>query len=268
MLEKYFTPQLYLPVLYICIAVLVNGIIKRIINRLTASKMPKDSKSYNYKKIETFRILLKNMIKYIIIILTFLAILTVYGIDVTSVLAGLGIVGIVVGLALQDLAKDLVAGFSLILENQYAIGDTISIGTFKGEVVFLGLRTTRIKSEDGQIKIIANRNITEVINYSMSPSLATVDIIINNDYDINKVEKALGNLVDELNENLTNLKGRAELVGITDLTLTSATYKIIVPTKAMQHIEVERQIRKRVRNIIIDKKDKLLQTQQGVHNGK
>ena len=72
--------------------------------------------------------------------------MTVYGVDVTSVLAGLGIVGVVLGFALQDLAKDIIAGFSIIFENQYAIGDTISINGFKGEVIFLGLKTTKIKN--------------------------------------------------------------------------------------------------------------------------
>ena len=89
--------------------------------------------------------LLKNITKYTVIIFLILAILTVYGVDVTSVLTGLGIVGVVLGLALQDLAKDIIAGFSIIFENQYAIGDTISINGFKGEVIFLGLKTTKIK---------------------------------------------------------------------------------------------------------------------------
>ena len=148
-LEKVLIPQIYLPIIYICIAIILNSVLKRVIDKVIIKKQNTFNKnSYNYKKTETFKVLIKNIIKYIIIIFLILSILTVYGVDVTSVLAGLGIVGVVLGLALQDLAKDIIAGFSIILENQYAIGDTISIGDFKGEVIFLGLKTTKIKNNE------------------------------------------------------------------------------------------------------------------------
>lgn len=268
MLEKYFIPQIYLPIIYTCVAVIINGILKRIIDKIISKKQESFSKnSYNYKKTETFKILLKNITKYLIIIFLILAILTVYGINITSFLAGLGIVGVIVGLALQDLAKDLIAGFTIILENQYAIGDTISIGDFKGEVIYLGLKTTRIKNYEGQIKIIANRNISEVINYSMSNSLAIVDIDISYEENNNKVEKVLNTLADDLSQKLPNLKGKVQLLGIQDLASSSVKYRIIAPTVAMEHYEIERILRKEIKERLDKEHIKIPYPQIEVHHG-
>lgn len=269
MLEKVLIPEVYLPIIYICIAILINGIIKRLINHIIKNKQATLTKnSYNYKKTETFKILITNIIKYTIILFLILAILTVYGVDVTSVLAGLGIVGVVVGLALQDFAKDIIAGISIILENQYAIGDIISVGDFKGEVVFLGLKTTRIKNWEGQVKILSNRNINEVINYSMENSLAIVDVSVSYEDDIEKVEQILDNLAIELTEKLPNLKGKVEVLGIDKLDDSAVIFRMIAPTVSMEHIKIERQIRKQVKLCLEKNKIKIPYPQIEVHNGK
>lgn len=269
MLDKILIPEVYLPLLYICIAILINCIIKRTINKIIKNKEKDLNKnSYNYKKVEAFRTLLNNLVTYIIVLFSILAILTVYGFDVSSVLAGLGIVGIIVGLALQDLAKDIIAGISIILENQYAIGDTISVGDFKGEVIFLSLKTTRIKSWDGAVKILANRNINEITNYSMENSLAIVDVSVSYEDDIEKVEKTLNQLALELNEILPNLKGKVEVLGIENLSDSAVVFRIVAPTSSMEHLTVQRKIRKQVK-LKLDKCNiKIPYPQIEVHNGK
>ena len=267
--EKYLIPEIYLPIIYICVAIIINSILKRIIDRIIAKRQENiDKKSYNYKKLETFKVLIKNVFKYIILTFLTLSILTVYKVNISSILAGLGIAGIVVGLALQDLAKDLIAGFSIIVENHYAVGDTISINGFKGEVIFLGSKSTKIKSYEGDIKIIANRNATEVINYSMSNSLAIVDIDIAYEENNDNVEKILKDLAQELSTTLPNLTGEVELLGIQELNSSAVRYRIIAPTKPMEHFGVERLIRKKVKMYLDKENIKIPYTQIEVHNGK
>lgn len=268
-LQKIFISKVYLPIIYISIAIIINNILKKMIDKIIIKKQENlDKSNYNYKKTETFKVLIKNAVKYIIIIFLILAILTVYGVDVTSILAGLGIVGVILGLALQDLAKDIIAGFSIILENQYAIGDIISISNFKGEVIFLGLKTTKIKNYEGQVKIIANRNAIEVINYSMENSLAIIDIDISYEENNDKVEKILLELTEELTEQLPNLKGKVELLGIQELTPFSVRYRVTVPTVSMKHFDIERQIRKKVKEKLDKENIKIPYPQIEVHNGK
>lgn len=269
MFEELFIPEVYLPILYICLSIIVYVILKRIINRLINLKQTKlEKNSFNYKKTETFKILVQNIVKYIIILFLILAILTVYGVDVTSVLAGLGIVGVVVGLALQDFVKDIIAGISIIIENQYAIGDIISVDGFKGEVVFLGLKTTKIKSWTGEIKILANRNINSIINYSMNPNLAIIDISASYEDDTNKVEEVLKKILEELNATLPLLKGKMEYLGIESLSDSSVIYRIVAPVQYNNLEKCRRLLRKALKDAFDKENIKIPYPQIEVHNGK
>jgi len=269
MLEKVIIPQIYLPILYIAVAVLIHGILKKLIKTVISAKERNLEKgSYNYKKSETLKILLCNFMKYIIGIFTILAILTVYGVDVSSVLAGLGIVGVLLGLALQDFAKDIIAGIGIVLENQYAIGDYVTIGDFTGEVIFLGLKTTRIRSFDGKTKIIANHNITEITNLSMVDSKAIVDVEISYEEDIERTKKVLISLAKKLTKTLPDLTDEVQVLGIEALKDSSVTYRLIASTKSMSHYNVQRLMREEVKKCLDEEKIKIPYPQIEVHDGK
>ncbi len=268
MLEKILIPQIYLPIIYVSVAIIVNTLCKKIIRTIiNAKERSLEKGSYNYKKTETLKVLLNNFIKYIIAIFTFLAILTVYGIDVSSVLAGLGIAGVLLGLALQDFAKDIIAGIGIVLENQYAIGDVVTIGEFTGEVIFLGLKTTRIKSWDGKVKIIANHNIDEIINYNMTNSVAIVDFGVSYESNIQRVEKVLKQLAEELTESLPDLKGEVQVLGIEKLENSAIVYRMIAPTKSLAHYNVQRIMRKEIKECLEKAKIKIPYPQIEVHHG-
>ena len=268
-IEKIIIPEVYLPILYICIAILVYNILTNIFTRGINRKIKVEKVgSSTYKKLLTIRSLAKNIIKYIIVAFTILSILTVYGINISTVLAGFGIVGLVVGLALQDLAKDLISGFTIIFENQYSVGDTVTINGFKGEVIYVGLKTTRLKNYDGEVKIIANRNATEIINHSFKTSLAIVYIEVAYEEDNDKVEKVFTDELDKLSNTIEDLKEPIRLMGIQDLTASSVKYRIEVRTEPMKHFVVERQIRKALKQRLDKEKIKIPYTQIEVHNGK
>ena len=111
-------------------------------------------------------------------------ILDIFGVDTATLIASLGVVGLVAGLAIQDTLKDFVAGISIILENQYRVGDTITVKGFRGEVINLGIKTTHIRAYTGEVMIIANHLIEEVINHSVEKSLAVIDIPVSYDTNI------------------------------------------------------------------------------------
>ena len=106
-------------------------------------------------------------------------------------------IGVVVGLAFQDLIKAFIAGITIVLEGQYRVGDIIEIAGFKGEVIYLGLKSTKIKANTGEIKIISNHLVADVINYSLSDSLAIVDIDIAYESNLEKVEKVFAKSGDK-----------------------------------------------------------------------
>ncbi|MEG1494807.1 MAG: mechanosensitive ion channel [Bacilli bacterium] len=261
------SPKFYLPILYVAIGIIVNGAFSRILKKVFAVKQDKlDVTSFNYKKAETFRVMIQNIGKYAIGLVVVLMCLTVYKVNVASIIAGLGVVGVVTGLALQDVLKDFFAGISIIMENQYAIGDNIEINGFRGEVIFLGLKSTKIRDYTGATKIIANRNISEIVNYSMENSLAIIDIYTSYEENPLKIEKALNQVIDELGDSYPKTTGSASLVGIVSFTELSVVYRITIPTKALENFQVEREVRKLIRKKFVKEKIAMINL-PGIPNG-
>ena len=201
----------------------------------------------NEKKAKTAFSLVNSIIKYVLIIIAVVCILSQFGISASGIVASLGAVGVVVGLALQDVLKDILSGISIIVEDQYSVGDTITIGGFKGEVIFLGLRMTKIKAFTGEIKIISNRNITEVINHSINPSVAVVTVGVSYNEDVVKVEKVLTKLCERLSEEIPDVRDNVELLGVDGLGDSSVVFKIIANVNPMTQASVERIIKREIK---------------------
>lgn len=104
-----------------------------------------------------------NVVIYIVILLM---ILNLFGIDITPILAGAGVIGLAVGFGAQSLVKDFVSGLFILIENQYGIGDKVKIGGFEGKVVKITMRSTVLKDDTGKIFYISNGLIKDVINMS------------------------------------------------------------------------------------------------------
>ncbi len=259
--------QLILPIIYIVIGLIVFCISKNLINQLTTKSKTNLNKQQK-QRLNTVRILIINIIKYIIIIIVLLAILSNFGFNVRSILAGLGITTAIIGLAFQDLAKDLIAGISIITEAQYEVGDTIEIDGFMGEVISIGLKTTRIRNYKGATKIIANHNMDKIINYSLHNSLAVIDISTGYEHKPEEIEKVLENLKEKLDGQIKDAKGQLQILGINELAESGVIYRIALEVNSMKQFEVERFLRKEIKEAFDKAKIKIPYTQIEVHNGK
>lgn len=259
--------KIILPILYILIGIIVFNIIKGIINK-TVKITKGNLKSHQKQRMTTVKTFILNIVKYTICIFVILAILATFGINVKSILAGLGIGAAIIGLAFQDLAKDLIAGISIITEGQYEVGDTIEVEGFMGEVVFLGLKTTRIKDYKGATKIIANRYMDKMINYSLENSLAIVDVSVSYDHSNEEVEKVINELFKKLNGKMAFAKGELQLWGVNNLDDSSVVYRIALEVESMQHFAAERFLRKEIKEAFDKANIKIPYPQVEVHNGK
>ena len=255
-----------LPLIYIVIGIIIFEIIKKFIIKATDRR--KNLKATQRQRIQTFRTLIINIIKYVIVILVILSIISVYGINIKSILAGLGIGTAIIGLAFKDLATDLIAGFSIIIEGEYEIGDTIEIDGFMGEVVFIGLRTTRIRNFKGATKIIANHYMDNIINYSDNNSLAVLDISVAYETDEKLVEETFEKLFKRLNGNVPFATKDLELWGVNNLDNSAVVYRVVVETEPMKQFVVERYLRKEIKKEFDLAKIKIPYQQIEVHNGK
>lgn len=246
MLEKILVKEIIAPIVIIIVSFIVYKILCAVISRLFLIKV----KKIDAKRKKTVHALVKNVIKYFIIVISFLMILEVYGIDTKSIITSLGVVGVVAGLALQDILKDFISGAAILFENQYSVGDVVTINGFKGEVVFLGIKTTKIKAYTGEVNIIANRMITEVINHTIESSLAIVDIGVAYNSDLEKVDKIINQVCEEATNELENLTGKVECIGIQQLAENKIVYRITVTTKPQQNFGIERILRRKLKDAL------------------
>ena len=229
------------PILIILISTLIYLIIKNVINRVFKIR----NKYVDIKKSQTINSLINNLVMYFIIIVDIVMILDVFGVDTKTLIASLGVVGIVAGLAVQDTLKDFIAGVSIVLENQYRVGDTITVKGFRGEVISLGIKSTKLRAYTGEIMIIANHLIEEVINHSLEKSVAIVDIPVAYDTDIEKLENALSVLFSDLSIN--GVKGDIKMLGIQSYDDSSISHRVVCDTVPMEHFQVERDLKKAIK---------------------
>lgn len=256
----------YMPITIVIVAVIVQKVFNIVIKK-TFDPSKKRNK-VDARKVSTLKSILINVVKYAVWIIAFLAILSVFGIDTAAIITGLGVVSLVIGLAFQDILKDILAGVSILFENAFAIGDLVKIGDFQGTVIAIGLKATKVQAYTGEVKIISNRNITEVINYSMDKTLAVVDIPVSYDAKIDKVEKILMVTAATLKEKMPELVGDIELLGVQELSDSAVIFRLVGKCKPAKHFEVERQMKKEFKNSLDKNGIKIPYMQIEVHNEK
>jgi len=199
---------------------------------------------------ETLSKLLDNILSYVVYFIAFLMILSVLTIDVKALLAGAGIVGLAVGFGAQSLVKDILSGFFIIFEDQFAVGDHIRIGEFEGNVESIGLRVTKIKNWTGELHILPNGGITQVTNFSINNSVAVVDVAIAYGEDVEKAEKVIGDLLVTLPEHYEELIKPPELLGIQNMGPTEMVLRIVAETLPMKQVYIARMIRKEIKLLL------------------
>ena len=252
---------------YIIVAIIVYEIIRKIVIK-SLNRNKKRLNNVHFQRVKTIQNLILSIVKYTIIIITIVTILSVWGFNVTTLVAGLGLGTAIIGLAFQDLAKDIIAGFAIITEGQYEVGDTIEVDNFMGEVTSISLKTTEITNFKGAKYIVSNRYMDKVINYSENPQLAIVDISTPYEEKTDKVEKVLKDMIEEINDKVPNSEGDLLLWGIQSLSESSVVYRISVPAKSMKHFETERYLRKQIKDHLDKAGIPIPYNQIEVHHGK
>lgn len=241
MIDFIKSEKFILPIVYIVIGIILIRIVKFIVNKISKNK-------YVDKKKKTIISLIKNIVKYLIYIFVILSILSVYGVDTRGIVASLGIAGLVIGLALQDIIADFVSGIFILFDDQYVIGDIVSINDFKGEVIGFGLMSTKIKNSSGDVLILSNSSFKEVINYSRNNSTLVVTLDVSYDTDIDLLEQVLENIRSDV-EKISNVIGNYKLLGINDFSTSSIKYLVSIECKANCQYQVKRDYLKLIKKV-------------------
>ena len=258
-MDKYITQEAVASIVVLLVGLFINFLIKVIIRKIFNFRKMKDAKK------RTIINLIVNIIRFVVLIITALVILEINGIDTKSLLASFGIAGIVAGLALQDLLKDFIVGMSLIFEGEFAIGDWVSINGFKGEVLPSNLRITKLRSATGEVKMISNRTITEVINYSMYNTNLMLDIDVAYESDISKVKDVLDKLCEKFKTEYELKDIKCD--GIQELASSSIKFRITLTCKFLEQFQLGRFLKKEIVTTFKKNNITIPYKQVVIHNG-
>lgn len=234
------------------ISYLIVFIGKRIIARFFKIRM-KTPLKYSERRQKTLLKLSQSVLSYVVYFSAIIGILSSLNINVAGLLAGAGIAGLAIGFGAQNLVKDVITGFFIIFEDQFGVGDYVRISTAsaaEGTVTEIGLRTTKIVGATGEVYIIPNGQITEVVNYSLNNSKAFIDMQVSIEADIEKIEKLVTEYLETLPEKYKELVSVPVFVGVQNVSGTEMTIRIVAETKPQQHYGIARIIRRDVKKIL------------------
>ena len=220
-----------------------NNLIKKFVDRQVASKA---SFSLQPQKALTIGEVLKSVLKYSVYIIGIGSMLydILAKIPVALVSAG----GFAIGLGAQSLVKDIINGFFILFEDQYGVGDHVTIGQYSGIVESIGIRTTILRDFTGDLHLVPNGSVLEVTNHSRGDIRFIVDVEIAYEENVDsaiEVIKKTNELFEEKHK--SKLRGEIEVLGVLSLNASGITIRIIGRAEPLSQWEMERELRKDIK---------------------
>ena len=193
-----------------------------------------------------------SLIKYAAVIVLLFFILKTLGVDTTTILAGIGILGLVVGLGAQPLIADIIAGLFIVFEKVFDVGDIIVVDGFRGTVKEIGIRTTQLVDTGGNIKIINNADLKTVINMTNQLSLAVCDMSIEYGESLERVEAILKANFDNIKAAIPDIKEGPFYKGVSELGDSAVVIRFVAKCEEGARYQVERDLNRQFK-LLFDK---------------
>src|SRR5699024_11144316 len=196
-------------------------------------------------RIKTLEKLLANVYSYIISFILILMLFTTIGVDIGPLILGAGVLGLAVAFGAQGLVSDVVTGFFILVENQLEIDDYVTAAGYDGIVEEIGLRTTKIRSFDGTLNYVPNRNIESVANHSRGNMRALVDIEVNYQVNIDEAITILERICIEMQTD-NRFKEGPHAIGVESFDTSTIVLRVVGQTENGQQGTCERELRKKI----------------------
>lgn len=194
--------------------------------------------------------LLDGIVKYGCAIAIIIYVLKACGVNTNALIASVGVLTLIVGLGAQTLISDIIAGMFIIFENEFNSGEIVSIDGFRGEVIEIGIRSTRLLDAAGNIKIINHSNIVNVVNLSRELSLAVVDCDFPYDVPIEHIENLFDNNFDRMKEKIPAIVEGPFYKGVAEYKDSNVTVRIVATCKEDDRFQVQRDLMREYRAIL------------------
>lgn len=204
----------------------------------------------------------------IVVSVSIMMILSEFGMNIAPIITGAGIVGLAVGFGAQNLVRDVISGFFLILEDQIRVGDVARINGIGGTVENIRLRTTILRDVEGTVHIFPNGEIKQVANLTKEFSYYLIDLGVAYKENVDQVMDLLKQIGEDLQKDLHYaplILAPLEIMGVDDFADSHITIKLRIKTLPLKQWEVGRELRRRIKNTFDDKKIELPFPQVSVH---
>lgn len=198
----------------------------------------------------TLQKLAENIFTYALIFIVAATLFNVLGIPVASLIAGAGIVGLAIGFGAQGLVSDVVTGFFLLLEKQIDVNDYVTIGSFEGIVEAVGLRTTQVRSLNGTLHYIPNREIKNLSNHSRGRLLALVDVGVSKLEDTDDLVRILKKACEKVAEDNPVIVEGPNVLGVQASNASEVFIRVVAKTENLQQRAVEEQLRTAIDSVL------------------
>lgn len=222
----------------------VYWLLMRLIRHSASLARGRSQSEGDLKRLDTLERVGVSALRVVVLSALVLSFLDVVGVNVKGLLAGVGVAGLGLSLAAQSIIKDFLCGILIFTENQFNVGDVVSIGSFSGVVESFNLRVTHLRNLDGELIIIPNGQINTVVNQTKGWSVAKVEVGISYEADHGRFMELMkecgARLLDEMEELVLE---PPEVQGIVDFRDSWMTLRVLIKTRPGRHWEVGRRYR-------------------------
>ncbi|GAB6281199.1 MAG: hypothetical protein STSR0007_14030 [Thermovirga sp.] len=256
--QKYFG-RLFMPILVLVAWYLADRILVKVVGKAfdkgieavqnhDEGKMNAHERTTRIKRLGTLKSLVVDLLRWGLGAVAVLTFLSSIGVNIMPILTGLGIAGLAISLAAQNIIRDFLNGIFVVIEDHYSVGDVVKIGEYFGLVENFTLRTTHLSDMDGNYIIIPNSNISELVNATKYWSQAQVVVGVSYDTDIRKALGIMERVAGDMKRTFPGkIKEDAEVQGILSFDDSAVSLRALIRTFPGEHWFIGREYRLRLK---------------------
>ena len=184
--------------------------------------------------------------RYAIFIVAIIWILSSWGVDTQALLVSAGILGLIIGLGAQSLIADIIAGLFIVFDGEFKVGDFIVVDGWRGSVMEIGIRTTKIQDEGGNIKYINNNTISAVVNQSQELSVIRCELPINYSDDLERVELLIRDYMPKIKDKIPYIVEGPYYKGVQDMLDSSVNLLFLAKCKEVDFYPARRALNREI----------------------
>ena len=236
-------------ILIVIVAFVLVRLMKLVINRLVA--FSRHESGARAQQLRTAAGVITSVSTFIILFVAAMMVLSVVQINMGPLLASAGVAGLAIGFGAQTLVHDVINGFFILLENQYAVGDVVRVAGVKGTVEAMSMRNTTLRDDDGTVHIVPNSEIKIVSNLTRDWAQLALHVSVAYNEDSERVVKLLTEVAEEVRNDPAfrdDIVAEPQVPGIERVAGGEVDYLLLVKTRPGRQYGVSREMRRRIKD--------------------